>query len=133
MRMHEYGVCVLDCEMMGFCFLSFAHLKSPLLPVTLSAEQYSADVSNTTISMPMELLPRELVTRHCQLPETSASTLERITSLRNWKGEEEKEKAGFLSPQMHSIGFSFITLNCLLHEKDFNIFNITLIVPLRFS
>lgn len=67
------------------CGCKVTHLKSPLLLVTLSAGQYDADVSRTTISICWEVLPRELVTRHSQIPAMGTSMLERITSL-----EEER-------------------------------------------
>lgn len=57
------------------------HLKSPLLLVTLSVGQYGADVSRTTISICWDALPRELVTRHSQMPAMPTSMLERTTSL----------------------------------------------------
>ncbi|MEQ2238075.1 hypothetical protein ILYODFUR_029699, partial [Ilyodon furcidens] len=57
------------------------HLKSPLLLETLSAGQYEAEVSTTTISICLEVFPLELVTRHSQLPARATSILDRITSL----------------------------------------------------
>lgn len=65
----------------GVCGCETTHLKSPLLLVTLSAGQYGADVSRTTISISWEVLPRELVTRHSQMPATPTSMLVRMTSL----------------------------------------------------
>lgn len=68
------GECVCDIVL-------FAHLKSPLLFVTLSTGQYVADASTTTISICWDVLPREVVTRHSQLPATLMSMFERMTSL----------------------------------------------------
>lgn len=68
------GECVCDMVLL-------AHLKSPLLFVTLSTGQYVADVSTTTISICWDVLPREVVTRHSQMPATLMSMLERMTSL----------------------------------------------------
>ncbi len=82
------------------------HLKSPLLLVTLSAGQYGADVSRTTISICCEVLPRELVTRHSQMPAMPTSMLERMTSL-----EEEREENRGVCFGLHVCVVNFLSVS----------------------